>query len=144
MELSYLRIFSGGLYFLLETEAVAEIVEAGVKRGEEIPVFSLEKLTGLKTSGRENAYVLILFDGEQKTGVSVKEADEIRTLEDGSICPLPPEALCEENKYLRGAVRPENLDSCLEYILAPDKLLERKTSVKPDYFIDVGNKKGKG
>lgn len=133
-DMTYLRIFTGGLYFLLETEAITEIVKAGERRQDEIPVYSLGDLTGTGADGRET-YILILAGKGRKAGIAVSAADEIVAVTEAGICPLPPEVHTQENRYLRAAVYSKEVPSGLEYILDPENLLERAEMTKPEYHI---------
>ena len=129
-----LRIFTGGLYFLLETEAIAEIVRAGERRKEEIPVYSMGDLTGTGADGQET-YILILVCKGRKAGIAVSAADEVETVAEDDICPLPPEVYSPENRYLHAAVYSKEVPSGLEYILEPGKLLERAEMTEPEYYV---------
>lgn len=132
--MTYLRIFTGGYYFLLDTDAIAEIVRAGERRQNEIPVYSLDGLTGTGADFQET-YVLILAGKGRTAGIAVNAADEIETLPEDGICALPPEVHSPENRYLRAAVYSEEVPSGLEYILDPEKLLERAEMTEPEYYI---------
>lgn len=134
METPYMLIYTGNLYFLIETDRIEAVVSRQKRMNGEVPVFLLDRLCGLTGDGK-NEYVLLLNAGDAKFGIAVEMAEGLLNVKDTDQLSLPEEVRCRANQYLEAAVPIDKEECPAAYCVNVLELYNKAVETEPSYWM---------